>query len=180
MAARPVEITFRPLRRPDFALLASWLATPHVAEFWREDSTAEAVEAAYGPMVDGEDPTEGFVAELDGHPVGFVQRYLIADYPQWQAAVGGVQGAGIDYLIGVPGLTGIGLGPLLVARFSALTFDRYPQADTVTVAVAQANRRSWRALEKAGFTRVLAGTIDSGDPSDEGPSYLYVRRRPTP
>ena len=173
-----MQLSFRPLRRSDFPVLASWLATPHVAEFWREDPTPEAVEAAYGPMVDGDDPTEGFVVELDGRPVGFVQRYLIADYPQWQAAVGGAQGAGIDYLLGVPELTGRGLGPLLVDRFAALTLDRYPEAGTVTVAVAQANRRSWRALEKAGFSRVFAGTIDSGDPSDDGPSYLYVRPRP--
>jgi aminoglycoside 6'-N-acetyltransferase len=173
-----VQVSFRPLRRADFPVLASWLSMPHVAEFWRDESTPEAVEAAYGPMVDGDDPTEGFVVELDERPVGFVQRYLIGDYPQWQAAVGGTPGAGVDYLLGVPELIGVGLGPRVLSRFSALTFDRYPDAHAVTVAVAQANRRSWRALEKAGFTRVFAGTIDSGDPSDEGPSYLYVLRRP--
>ena len=49
--------------------------------------------------------------------------------------------------------------------------------DRLAVAVQQANHRSWRALEKAGYDRVFAGMIDSDDPSDAGPSYLYVRLR---
>ncbi len=47
----------------------------------------------------------------------------------------------------------------------------------MAVAVQQDNRRSWRALEKAGYSRVFAGMIESDDPSDAGPSYLYVRLR---
>jgi aminoglycoside 6'-N-acetyltransferase len=46
------------------------------------------------------------------------------------------------------------------------------------VAVQQENPASWRALEGAGFQRVWAGMLDSDDPSDQGPSYLYSMRRP--
>jgi len=174
---RVMDVRFRPLRRHDFASMAAWMAAPHVAEFWREDPSPAAVAAAYGPVADGDDPTEGFVVELDGRPVGYVQRYLVADTPAWAATVGDAGAAGIDYLLGEPELTGVGLGPVVVDLFTTLTLARYPGADSVTVAVQQANRRSWRALEKAGFERVFAGTLDSGDPSDEGPSYVYVRRR---
>ena len=118
------------------------------------------------------------MVELDGRPVGFVQRYLLDDYPHWRAAVGIERAAGIDYLIGVVELTGIGLGPAIVDSFTRSTFERYEEIDQVAVAVQQANRRSWRALEKAGYDRVFAGEIDSDDPSDAGPSYTYVRRRP--
>lgn len=44
------------------------------------------------------------------------------------------------------------------------------------VAVQQANRRSWRALEKAGFERTWAGTIECDDSCDAGPNFVYVRR----
>jgi aminoglycoside 6'-N-acetyltransferase len=130
--------------------------------------------------VDGDDPTETFIVELDGRAVGFVQRYLLDDYPQWSTALGVERAAGIDYLIGVAELTGVGLGPVVVDAFTTSTFERYAEIDHVAVAVQQANRRSWRALEKAGYERVFAGEIDSDDPSDAGPSYTYVRRRPPP
>jgi aminoglycoside 6'-N-acetyltransferase len=171
------NIGFGPLERSDLALLAQWLAAPHVAKWWREDPTPAAVEARYGPCIDGTDPTELFIAELDGRPVGMVQRYLLADYPSWSDAVRVDDAAGIDYLIGVEELTGRGLGGRIVGEFTELTFARYPDIAQIAVAVQQANRPSWRALEAAGFTRVFAGTIESTDPSDDGPSYVYVRRR---
>jgi RimJ/RimL family protein N-acetyltransferase len=46
---------------------------------------------------------------------------------------------------------------------------------SVVTSVDQANRRSWRALEKIGFQRVWAGVLDSDDPSDKGPTFVYVR-----
>jgi aminoglycoside 6'-N-acetyltransferase len=174
---RVVDVQFRPLHRTDFGMLAEWIAAPHVAPWWREDPAPEAVEEAYGPAVDGDDPTEMFVVELDGRSVGFVQRYLVADYPAWEAAVGISHAAGIDYLIGVPELIGTGIGPTMLDAFTRETFTRYPEAGCVAVAVQQDNRRSWRALEKAGFQRVFAGAIESDDRSDEGPSFIYVRRR---
>jgi aminoglycoside 6'-N-acetyltransferase len=114
---------------------------------------------------------------VGGRPAGMVQRYLIDDYPSWSAAIQAGRAAGIDYLVGEEELTGQGIGSRIIDAFTALTFDRHAGIDEVVVAVQQENRPSWRALEKAGFTRVFAGTIESTDPSDEGPSYLYVRRR---
>ena len=173
----PAPLRFRPLQRADFPLLAGWTAAPHVAPWWRDDPALDAVAARYGPAVDGTDPTEVFVVELDGRPVGFVQRYLVDDYPRWAEALGIEAAAGIDYLIGAVELTGVGLGTRLVDTFTSDTLERYPDAACVVVTVAQANRRSWRALEKSGYERVFAGPIDSDDPSDEGPQYVYVRRR---
>ena len=49
----------------------------------------------------------------------------------------------------------------------------------VVVAVQQANRASWRALEGAGFRRQWEGLLVTDDLSDQGPAYLYVRYRPT-
>jgi aminoglycoside 6'-N-acetyltransferase len=172
-----LSVSFRPLQRADFSVLAKWLALPHVAPWWPDEPSVDALEATYGPTIDGDDPTEGFMIELEGRPVGFVQRYLLDDYPAWCAALGIEHAAGIDYLIGVVELTGVGLGPVIVDTFTALTFTRYPDIDRMAVAVQQANHRSWRALEKAGYDRVFEGMIDSDDPSDAGPSYVYVRNR---
>ncbi len=178
-----MALDFRQLERTDFALLAKWLAAPHVEKWWRQDHEAAAVESEYGPVVDGEDPTEVFIVADDARPIGMIQRYRLRDEPEWEraipAGVAPADGAGIDYLIGDESLVGHGLGGRIISAFVASTWDRYPEVPAVVVAVQQANRRSWRALEKAQFSRIWAGTLDSDDPSDAGPSYVYVLPRPT-
>ncbi len=177
-----MPLAFRPLDRHDFALVGQWLAAPHVELWWRQDHGRAAVEAEYGPAVDGVDPAEVFIVEDDTRPIGLIQRYRLSDYPEWERAVpAGVtpeQGAGIDYLIGDQTLIGHGLGGRIISAFVDNTWDRYPEVAAIVVAVQQANRRSWRALEKSQFRRIWAGTLDSDDPSDAGPSYVYVRFRP--
>jgi aminoglycoside 6'-N-acetyltransferase len=181
------EIGFRPLLAGDMPLLAGWLAQPHVATWWCEPSDLPSVREKYLPCLDGRDPTELFVIQVDGVPAGFIQRYLVADNPEWERALAGTgaapdsgRAAGIDYLIGDRALTGKGLGSAAIRQFTALAFGRYPQAVSVLVDVSQANVASWRALEKAGYVRCWAGEIDSSEPSDEGPSYLYRKLRELP
>jgi aminoglycoside 6'-N-acetyltransferase len=177
-----MAIRIRHLERDDLPLLAEWLSRPHVEKWWREAGDMTAVEAAYGPMIDGDDPTEGFIAVNDRQPIGFLQRYLLADNPNWQqtvaVGVGVIPGLGIDYLIGEESLTGQGLGPQMITVLVVDSWAAYPEVPAVVVDVQQDNRPSWRALERAGFHRVWEGTLDSDDPSDEGPGYLYVKTRP--
>jgi aminoglycoside 6'-N-acetyltransferase len=177
-------VRFRPLARADFGLLSRWLAEPHVHEWWREEHEPAAVESRYGPAVDGVDPTEVFVVERDGQPIGLIQRYRLADNPEWQRvlAVAPTPGdaASIDYLIGDEALIGRGLGGEIIERFVGDTWKRFPDVPAIVVSVQQENRRSWRALEKAGFQRCWSGMLDSDDPSDEGPSHVYVRYRSEP
>jgi Acetyltransferase (GNAT) domain len=76
------DITFRPVTRDDFALLHRWLVTPEVRAWWRSQTrTLEDVEREYGPQVDGADPTRSFVIQADDTPVGMIQCYRHADYP---------------------------------------------------------------------------------------------------
>jgi len=178
-------ISFRPLAEDDLPMMARWLAQPHVARWWREDASLAAVTAHYLPSLEGRDPAELFVIEVDGGAAGFIQCYLIAGDPDGWADVlhatgtPGVETAfGIDYLIGDPALTGRGIGSAAITEFTRLAFQRYPEVDSSLVTVSQGNAASWRALEKAGFRRCWAGELTSDDPSDEGPMYLYRLTRP--
>lgn len=179
-----MDLELRPMRRAQLALLSRWLAVPHVARWWREAADLESVTSRYGPAIDGSDPTELLIAELDGVPLGMLQRYLLADNPGYLAALepagATASGASIDYLIGEPALTGRGLGPMMIARASETTWPAYPHVSEIVVPVQQDNRPSWRALEKAGYRRAWSGLVDSGDPADEGPSHVYVLDRPRP
>jgi len=176
------DVGFRPLRRDDLPLLFEWLRRPHVAEWWRDvPPDLAAVEAEYGPCIDGDDPTELFVVTTGGLPVGMVQRYLIADEPEWWPAFDGIvdvsNAAGIDYLIGELDAVGKGIGSAMIAAFAPMTFEWRP-VDSIVVTVQQTNTASWRILEKSGFQRIWSGELKSPDPSDEGPEHVYVLTRP--
>ena len=169
------------MARDDLPLLFAWLRRPHVAEWWRDvPASLASVDAVYGPCIDGDDPTELFVVQVDGRPVGMIQRYLIADEPEWWPAFDGIvdvsNAAGIDYLIGEVAATGTGVGSVMIAAFVPLVFAWRP-VDSIVVTVQQANIASWRILEKSGFTRVWSGELDSPDPSDQGPEHIYLISR---
>ena len=176
-----MKLSFRPLRRDDFSLLSRWFSQPHVEPWWREEYDLESIERRYGPAIDGTDPTELFVVEDEGKPLGFVQMYVLDDNPAWKkslAPAGTFDNAvGIDYLIGDEAAIGHGLGPRVIDSVVEKAWASDEGAQSVVAAVQQANRRSWRALEKVGFQRVWAGEIVSDDPSDNGPNYVYVRQR---
>jgi aminoglycoside 6'-N-acetyltransferase len=177
-----VTIELRPMRRDELPLLARWLAEPHVARWWREPADLASVESRYAPAIDGEDPTELLIVQLDRRPIGIVQCYLLADNPSYLDALAPAgatsTGASIDYLVGEPTLVGHGFGPQMIARACERLWRRSPEITSVLVAVQQENPASWRALEKAGFGRVWSGTVDSGDPADDGPSHVYALNRP--
>jgi aminoglycoside 6'-N-acetyltransferase len=171
-------ISFRPLRREDFALLGTWLAEPLVARWWNHDHRPEAVERDFGPAVDGREPAEMFIVTADSRPFGLIQRYRIGDYPEyldelsavWPVPEGSIS---IDYLVGEPELRRRGLGSLMIARFVELSRG----AADVVVPVVVANRASWRALEQAGFRRVAAGELTPDNPLDGREHYVYHRAR---
>jgi aminoglycoside 6'-N-acetyltransferase len=162
----------------DFALLGRWLAQEHVVRWWNHETSPEAVERDFGPSARGEEPSEDWIAVLDGTPLGLVQRCRIADYPEFEeelAAFVAVPGeaALIDYLIGDARATGQGLGPAMIRSMAEKTWREWPDAPAVIAAVAAGNRRSWRALEKAGFVRVASGDLEPDNPVDGPLHHVY-------
>ena len=74
--------TWRLVTPEDFPLLARWLAAPHVARWWDDETSVEAVERDFGPSARREEPNEDCLAFLDGAPLGLVQRSFWHDYPE--------------------------------------------------------------------------------------------------
>jgi RimJ/RimL family protein N-acetyltransferase len=62
--------------------------------------------------------------------------------------------AGVDLLIGEEDATGRGLGPRALEQFVREVVFARPKAQACVATVEEANRRSWRAFEKAGFKHV--------------------------
>ena len=167
-----MEFTFRRLSREDFALLARWLAEPHVAEWWNHESSMDALESDFGSTVDGREPAEDFIALCDGEPVGVVQYCHIVDYPEYVEEMESVYPVGdgaatIDYLVGDPDRVGRGVGSRMIADFVDFVWAHDPWATHVVVPVNSTNERSWRALLRAGFQLVARGELEPDNPAHE-------------
>jgi methyltransferase (TIGR00027 family) len=167
-------LSLRPLERGDLPVLGEWLAAPHVYPWWLEASDPESVAREYAP---GNRDAQRWIIELDGESLGMIQRYRLADSPEWERAVKVAGGAGIDYLIGDATKVGKGVGSVAIRMFTQQIFADWPDVYTVVAVPQQANRASWRALDKAGYERLWGGQLDSDDPADAGPAYVYVCHR---
>ena len=142
-------ITFQPLRREHLPLLSDWLAREHVRRWWRDGG--QSLQHAEDALA-GRDSTEYFLIVLDERPIGMIETYLVADNPDWGATIGEGEGAaGLDLFIGEEDAVGRGLGPQVLAQFARDVVFARPETQSAVATVEEANRRSWRAFEKAGF-----------------------------
>lgn len=174
-----MNFSFRRTSRADFALLVGWLTDPDVHRWWHHETSPEALERDFGPVIDGEEPAEDFIALVDGGPIGLIQRCRWEDYPEELAALSAIvevpaEAMTIDYLIGVASLRGRGVGTALIASFVEKLWLDAPATSTILVPVAAGNIPSWRALEKAGFRRIASGDLEPDNPID--PPLHHVLR----
>jgi aminoglycoside 6'-N-acetyltransferase len=169
---------FTPIRRDDFPLLSRWLSTPHVARWWDDDSSLDAIEKDYGACVDGTEPSDVFIAYCNAAAVGLIQRYRFGAYPQYADEIGHLlqvpaDTSSIDYLIGPPHALGKGIGTAMIAAFIARTWEDDPVTPGIIVPVHVDNRASWRALERVGFARIAEGELNPDNPIDSRSHYIY-------
>jgi aminoglycoside 6'-N-acetyltransferase len=173
-----VDPKFRRLGVDDLPMLHAWLNEPGVVEWWEGDDVSwEAVVRDYGPA--STDPTEHWIASIDGVDVGWIQCYAVADEPDESRAWGDLgidrTAAGIDYLVGDPANRRQGIGSAIIRAFvDEVVFGRHPHWTQACAAPFEANVASWRALEKAGFRFV--GTVHDA----LGPCRLMAADRTDP
>ncbi|WP_250038381.1 GNAT family N-acetyltransferase [Paractinoplanes maris] len=178
-------VTWRHVVPEDFALLARWLAAPHVARWWNHETSAEAVERDFGPSARREEPNEDLLALLDGAPFGLLQRSFLHDYPEYLDELTPIvtvppRAMTIDYLIGDATATGRGLGTVMIRSALEHLWAEHADAACVIVAVHAGNIASWRALERAGLTRVAEGELEPDNPVDDRRHVIYRLDRPGP
>ena len=161
------RIAFPRLTDADLPRVEAWLRRDHVARWWRDDIGDSIAE--YRRAIEGREPTDHFVIEVDGRPIGMIQTYLVSDYPKWEQVVQvGAGVAGVDLMIGEVDLIGQGLGPAVLVQFARDVVFARPGTDAAVATVEEANRRSWRAFEKAGFRYVR-------DVEEEGIPHRLMR-----
>jgi aminoglycoside 6'-N-acetyltransferase len=170
-----MDLALRPLTRDDFGLLGTWLREPLVAEWWHDDPEPDALERRYGPAIDGTEPTELRIGELEGAPVGFVQWYRLADEPRYTDELAALlpvpDGAwSLDYLVGSPARRGRGAGTALV-RAALAAIGSAP----VVVPVHAGNGASAAVLRHAGFSVAAEGALEPDNPAHSRRHLVLVR-----
>ena len=166
-----MTISFRLMTRDDLSLVHEWHQRPHVQEWWVERRTLEETETHYLPTIEGDEPTDHYIALLDGEPLGLIQTYLVSDYQDYAALIAEGEGtAGVDLYIADTSNLGRGLGTEMLRRFvEEIVFAR-PETLAVTADPSKRNAASIRAFEKAGF-RVVR---EFHDPEDDE-AHVLVR-----
>jgi len=176
-------IAFRPIARSDYAMLRSWLLTPHVARWWADDSSDQGLEEMYGGCIDGTEPAEVFIARRDGRDIGLAQRFRIDTYSEYREEIASLTDvpagtSSIDYLIGPADAIGRGWGTELIRAFTAQLWHDDTDALSIIVPVHAQNTPSWRVLENAGFRRVATGHLTPDNPIDTMDHFIYRLDRP--
>ena len=132
-----------------------WLLRPHVREWYDDVASDRYPDDAIAERrlaISGEDPTDHFIIQLDGRPIGDIQSYRIDDHPDYAAQIAiGRPALGIDLYIGEPELIGRGHGPALIRAFLRdVAFAKYG-VDLCVIGPTRSNVAAIRAYEKAGF-----------------------------
>ena len=155
---------FIPVEPRHLNMISDWLAEPHVAQWWSEDTEKEMADIA-----DHMDSisVEPFIVMLGDEPIGYLQTYdphLEDDHPYQDQPSGTL---GMDLMIGEPDLIGQGHGPRLIDEFVSLLFDE--GVPRVIIDPDPANKRAIRAYQKAGFVAFDTRT------SIYGPALMMAR-----
>lgn len=150
------SISFTALSEADLPLLCRWLNNPAVSRWigGHPRSPAE-IYAKYLPRIRGETPTRCFLIRIRGTPIGHIQTYRIAGYPEYEAQVG-LRGEldGVDLFIGEDDARHRGLGAIILRRFLADHVFAGAAATGCVISPDPNNRVAIRAYQKAGFSPV--------------------------
>lgn len=178
-------LRLRPMTLNDLPMVATWMRRPHVAEWWSDDPTGELADMSNELRAGG--PTVYCIIELDDRPVGLLFRYRIDAYGEYveELAAANVdlpeRAWSMDYLIGEQDVVGRGVGTAMVRAACEDLWRSDERASCLLVPVHADNVRSWRVLEKCGFTR-LPGVfeMEPDTAAHDGRHVVYSLMRPQP
>ncbi|MBI1331125.1 MAG: GNAT family N-acetyltransferase [Alphaproteobacteria bacterium] len=112
---QPGPISFRRLAEDDLALLSGWLNREHLRPFYQKTPVSmDEVRKKYLPRIEGRVPAHCHLAIMRNNPIGYLQCYRIADWPDWKALTGITDGIGTDLFLGEPDLLGQGIGTAML------------------------------------------------------------------
>jgi len=151
------SLTFEPLKEEDIPILYSWLQKTHVREFYHKKRVPQwnEIRAEYLQRLDPDWPTKCFLSYAGLVPIGYVQVYRVADYPEYAAMIQEDNGISLDLLIGDRESLGKGWGRLILLKFiNEVAFPLFDGEHTCWIYHECLNHRALAASRAAGFKHV--------------------------
>jgi aminoglycoside 6'-N-acetyltransferase len=146
------KMEFQPLTQTDLPLLHTWLNQEHLrAHYQKEPITLEAVVQKYSPRIHGEVPTFCHIAVVNGRPIGKIQCYRVANYPDYAAEIGVSEGISVDLFIGDPFFLGKGFGKAMLRQYLKLAFAKFPNERHCYICHDVNNKTALSCSKSAGF-----------------------------
>ncbi|WP_265516207.1 GNAT family N-acetyltransferase [Nitratireductor luteus] len=150
------NIRFKPVMEAHLPMLAQWLSTPHMREWWGEP---EEELGFIRDMISGRDSTRPFLIVLADQPVGYIQNWFIGhhqneqwvkDHP-WLMELPS-ETVGVDLSIGDPDFLSKGIGSAALAAFVRRLIEE--GHGSIIIDPDRGNARAIRAYAKVGFRPV--------------------------
>ena len=175
MVVKRKRFYFRAMKLDDLPLMHRWVNTPHVREWWDALPTLDAVVTKYAPRIAGHEPTRSFVVEAGSRPVGYIQSYRIADYPDYARHLGSDEcAAGVDLFVGEAEFVGHGFGSAMLREFLGTVVFAEDWPTECLIGPEIENHRAIRSYQKAGFSYWKTVQI----PGERAPEYVMrITRR---
>ncbi len=167
-------ISFRRAAMADMAKLHEWRNRPHVSRWFGGPLSYEQLLEKTMPKISGKVPARAYIIEYDGIDIGYIQTYMISDFPEYAGAVdAGAGTAGMDLYIGESEYIHRGLGPDVMKEF--LRSHVFSEKDTKSCMVGPdpLNLAATKAYRKAGFRYLRTVRV----PGEENPEALYIINR---
>lgn len=143
---------FKKLSNEDLPLVHSWLASPHVREFWHEKAVGNF--SRFKKTFEGRLTSKKwspYIVILQGKPIGYIQSYVVDE-----------KTFGINQFIGVEEFVDKGLGSMFVKEFTdELLLDK--KITRIITDPSVLNLRAQKAYEKAGFRKINKKNDDDID-----------------
>jgi RimJ/RimL family protein N-acetyltransferase len=148
--------TFKKITDADLPILLTWFKEPHVQKWW-PIPTQDEVLAHFLKRIRSKD-TFGYLAQLDGNPIGYIQYYYLDTSEAKTGAHLPVElpetSVGTDQFIGDPNYLYKGYGTQFIKAFIDYLRIIEPQVTTIIVDPEPTNTAAIRCYEKVGFKRV--------------------------
>jgi aminoglycoside 6'-N-acetyltransferase len=155
----PADYALHAMTEVDLAMVATWLAMPHVQEWWvgPAEQLASVTESLGEPEMDQQ------IASCGTRPFGYLQSYPVHAWPASAPHLADFPAGtvGISCFVGPTDMIGQGHGAAMVRLYAQHLLER--GAPEVVLDPASANEHAVRAYRRAGFRDVAQRADGDGE-----------------
>lgn len=174
---KKVNISFKKLEMTDLDIMYKWYHTDFVNRWYDKeipDWTYEQIENKYIPYIQEQKPIESYIILCNDIRIGYIQAYLLKDYPEYDQLVQAGEGsAGVDLFIGERDYLHKGLGSVIILDFLKNILFANDNIKKCIIGPEPKNIAAIKAYTKVGFKYVKTIQV----PEEEEPERIMEMKR---